>query len=160
MSVNGTVLCVGRLKEKWQQQGCEEYLKRLSRYGRYDIIQVDDLPAPERASDAQIRQIMDREGQALLKHVRPGDRVIALCIRADAPDSVKLSRMLAGFSGDGRRNVFIIGGSNGLSEAVLRRADLRLSFSNLTFPHGLMRVILLEQLYRAERIRTGEPYHK
>ena len=160
MSVNGTVLCVGRLKEKWQQQGCEEYLKRLSRYGRYDIIQVDDLPAPERASDAQIRQIMDREGQALLKHVRPGDRVIALCIRADAPDSVKLSRMLAGFSGDGRRNVFVIGGSNGLSEAVLRRADLRLSFSNLTFPHGLMRVILLEQLYRAERIRTGEPYHK
>ena len=158
--MNGTVLCVGRLKEKWQQQGCEEYLKRLSRYGRYDIIQVDDLPAPERASDAQIRQIMDREGQALLKHVRPGDRVIALCIRADAPDSVKLSWMLAGFSGDGRRNVFVIGGSNGLSEAVLRRADLRLSFSNLTFPHGLMRVILLEQLYRAERIRTGEPYHK
>ena len=160
MSVNGTVLCVGRLKEKWQQQGCEEYLKRLSRYGRYDIIQVDDLPAPERASDAQIRQIMDREGQALLKHVRPGDRVIALCIRADAPDSVKLSRILEGWSGDGRRNVFVIGGSNGLSEAVLSRADARLSFSNLTFPHGLMRVILLEQLYRAERIRTGESYHK
>ena len=86
--------------------------------------------------------------------------MICLCIRADAPDSVELSRLLTGWSGDGRRNVFVIGGSNGLSEAVLQRADAKLSFSNLTFPHGLMRVILLEQLYRAERIRTGEPYHK
>lgn len=160
MTLNGTILCVGRLKEKWQQQGCEEYLKRLSRYGKYEVVAVDDLPAPERASDAQIRQIMDREGQALLKHVRPTDRVIALCIRADAPDSVKLSRLLTGWMGDGQRNVFVIGGSNGLSDAVLDRADVKLSFSNLTFPHGLMRVILLEQLYRAERIRTGEPYHK
>jgi len=158
--MNGTILCVGRLREKWQQQGCEEYLKRLSRYGKYGIVAVDDLPAPERASEAQIRQVLDREGQALLRHIRPTDRVIALCIQAAAPDSVKLSRLLEGWSGDGRRNVFVIGGSNGLSEAVLSRADERLSFSNLTFPHGLMRVILLEQLYRAERIRTGEPYHK
>lgn len=158
--MNGVILCVGKLKEKWQQQGCEEYLKRLGRYGRYEVIAVDDLPAPERASEAQIRQVMEREGHALLKHVRPTDRVIALCIRAEAPDSVQLSRRLESWSGDGRRNVFVIGGSNGLSEEVLRRADARLSFSNLTFPHGLMRVILLEQLYRAERIRTGEPYHK
>ena len=158
--MNGVILCVGKLKEKWQQQGCEEYLKRLGRYGRYEVTAVDDLPAPERASEAQIRQVMEREGQALLKHVRPTDRVIALCIRAEAPDSVQLSRRLESWSGDGRRNVFVIGGSNGLSEEVLRRADARLSFSNLTFPHGLIRVILLEQLYRAERIRTGEPYHK
>lgn len=158
--MNGVILCVGKLKEKWQQQGCEEYLKRLGRYGRYEVIAVDDLPAPERASEAQIRQVMEREGHALLKHVRPTDRVIALCIRAEAPDSVQLSRRLESWSGDGRRNVFVIGGSNGLSEEVLRRADARLSFSNLTFPHGLIRVILLEQLYRAERIRTGEPYHK
>ena len=158
--MNGVILCVGKLKEKWQQQGCEEYLKRLSRYGKYEVIAVDDLPAPEKASESQIRQVMDREGQALLMHIRPTDRVIGLCIRAEAPDSVKLSRILEGWSGDGRRNVFVIGGSNGLSEAVLARTDARLSFSNLTFPHGLMRVILLEQLYRAERIRTGEPYHK
>ena len=158
--MNGVILCVGKLKEKWQQQGCEEYLKRLGRYGRYEVIAVDDLPAPERASEAQIRQVMEREGHALLKHVRPTDRVIALCIRAEAPDSMQLSRRLESWSGDGRRNVFVIGGSNGLSEEVLRRADARLSFSNLTFPHGLIRVILLEQLYRAERIRTGEPYHK
>ena len=158
--MNGIILCVGRLKEKWQQQGCEEYLKRLSRYGRYEIIAVDDEKDPERASPAQLAQVRDKEGQALLRHIRPGDRVICLCIQAEAPDSVALSKKLTGWSGDGRRNVFVIGGSNGLSDAVLRRADARLSFSNLTFPHGLMRVILLEQLYRAERIRTGEPYHK
>ena len=158
--MNGLILCVGKLKERWQREGCEEYLKRLSRYGRYEIVAVDDQKEPERPSEAQISQIRDREGQALLKHLRPGDRVICLCIRADAPDSVALSRWLSGFAGDGRRNVFVIGGSNGLSDAVLARADHRLSFSNLTFPHGLMRVILLEQLYRAERIRAGEPYHK
>ena len=158
--MNGVILCVGKLREKWQQQGCAEYLKRLSRYGKYEVVAVDDLPAPEKASEAQIRQVMEKEGQALLRHIRPSDRVICLCIRADAPDSVGLSRLLTGWSGDGRRNVFVIGGSNGLSEAVLQRADAKLSFSNLTFPHGLMRVILLEQLYRAERIRTGEPYHK
>ena len=158
--MNGIILCVGKLKEKWQQQGCAEYLKRLSRYGRYEIIAVDDVKDPDKPSDALIRQSMEREGQALLRHIRPTDRVICLCIRAEAPDSVALSRKLTDWSGDGRRNVFVIGGSNGLCDAVLARSDARLSFSNLTFPHGLMRVILLEQLYRAERIRTGEPYHK
>ena len=158
--MNGTILCVGKLKEKWQREGCDEYLKRLSRYGRYEIVAVDDEREPDRPSEAQLTQIRDREGAALLRHIRPNDRVIALCIVASAPDSVALSRKLTGWAGDGRRSVFVIGGSNGLSDAVLARADERLSFSNLTFPHGLMRVILLEQLYRAERIRTGEPYHK
>ena len=158
--MNGVLLCVGKLKEKWQQQGCDEYLKRLSRYGKYEIVTVDDVKDPERPSEALIRQNMDREGQALLRYIRPTDRVICLCIDAEAPDSVALSRKLTAWSGDGRRNVFVIGGSNGLSDNVLARADAKLSFSNLTFPHGLMRVILLEQLYRSERIRTGEPYHK
>ena len=158
--MNGTILCVGKLKERWQQQGCEEYLKRLSRYGKYEIVAVDDEREPDRPSEAQLRQIKDKEGQALLKHIRPTDRVVCLCIQAQAPDSVALSKKLTAWSGDGRRNVFVIGGSNGLADAVLARADAKLSFSNLTFPHGLMRVILLEQLYRAERIRTGEPYHK
>ena len=158
--MNGTILCVGKLKEKWQQQGCGEFLKRLSRYGKYEITAVDDIREPDRPSEAQLRQIRDREGQALIRHLRPGDRVIALCIQGEAPDSVALSRKLTAWSGDGRRNVFVIGGSNGLSDEVLARAECRLSFSNLTFPHGLMRVILLEQLYRAERIRAGEPYHK
>lgn len=158
--MNAVILCVGKLKEKWQQEGASEYLKRLSRYGRYEVVQLDDLREPENASPAQIRQIMEKEGKAILARIRPGDRVIAMCIRAAAPDSVKLSQMMQKWSLDGRRNVFIIGGSNGLSDEVLARADEHVSFSNLTFPHGLMRVILLEQLYRAERIRTGEKYHK
>lgn len=158
--MNAVILCVGKLKEKWQQDGCAEYLKRLSRYGKYEIIAVDDLREPEKSSEALIRQIMDKEGTALLKHIKPTDRVICLCIKGEAPDSVALSRKMEVWSGDGRRTVFVIGGSNGLSEAVLQRADHRISFSNMTFPHGLMRVILLEQLYRAERIRTGERYHK
>lgn len=158
--MNAAILCVGKLKEKWQQEGCNEYLKRLTRYGKYEIVQVDDLREPENASAAQIKQIMDREGKALLARLRPNDRVIAMCIQAKAPDSVELSTLMQKWSQDGRRNVFIIGGSNGLSGEVLERADERISFSRLTFPHGLMRVILLEQLYRGERIRTGEKYHK
>jgi len=158
--MNATILCVGKLKEKWQQEGCSEYLKRLSRYGKYEIIQVDDLREPENASPAQIKQIMDKEGKAILARIRPTDRVICMCIKAKAPDSVGLSEMMQKWSLDGKRNVFIIGGSNGISDEVLARADERVSFSNLTFPHGLIRVFLLEQLYRAERIRTGEKYHK
>ena len=158
--MNASILCVGKLKEKWQSEGCNEYLKRLSRYGKYEIIQVDDMREPENASLALIRQIMEKEGKAILARIRPTDRVIAMCIKAKAPDSVGLSELMQKWSLDGRRNVFVIGGSNGLSEEVLSRADERISFSNLTFPHGLMRVFLLEQLYRAERIRTGEKYHK
>jgi len=158
--MNAVILCVGKLKEKWQADGCSEYLKRLSRYGKYEVVAVDDLREPENASPALIRQIMEKEGKALLARIRPTDRVIAMCIKAKAPDSVSLSELMQQWSMDGRRNVFIIGGSNGLSDEVIARADAKLSFSNLTFPHGLMRVILLEQLYRAERIRTGEKYHK
>lgn len=154
--MNAVILCVGKLKEKWQQEGCAEYLKRLSRYGKYEVIAVDDVREPDKPSEALIRQGMEKEGAALLKHIRPNDRVVCMCIKAPAPDSVKLSQLTTAWSADGRRTVFVIGGSNGLAPEVLARADERLSFSNLTFPHGLMRVILLEQLYRAERIRTGE----
>lgn len=158
--MNAAILCVGKLKEKWQAEGVAEYLKRLSRYGKYEIIQIDDLREPENAGAAQIRQIVDKEGKALLARIRPNDRVAAMCIRAKAPDSVQFSETLQAWAQDGRRTVFVIGGSNGLSDEVLQRADVKISFSPLTFPHGLMRVILLEQLYRAERIRTGEKYHK
>ena len=158
--MNAVILCVGKLKEKWQQDGCAEYLKRLQRYGKYEVVQLDDLREPDNASPAQIRQIIDKEGKALLSRIKPNDRVVALCVKAPAPDSVKLSETMQQWSADGRRIVLVIGGSNGLSDEVIARADNKLSFSNLTFPHGLMRVILLEQLYRAERIRTGEKYHK
>ena len=158
--MNITVLCVGKLKEPWQKQGCDEYLKRLSRYGKYEIVQVDDVREPDHPTDALIRQAVEREGEALLRQLRSDDRVVALCVRGPAPDSPGLARALADWTRDGRRLVLVIGGSNGLSDAVLARADARLSFSSLTFPHGLMRVILLEQLYRAERILSGERYHK
>lgn len=158
--MNAAILCVGKLKESWQREGCAEYLKRLSRYGKYEIVQVDDLREPDNASPAQIKQIIDKEGQALLSRVKSHDRVVALCIQAKAPDSLGLAEQVRRWSANGQRTVFVIGGSNGLSDAVLARADERLSFSNLTFPHGLMRVILLEQLYRAERICAGEKYHK
>ena len=158
--MNACILCVGKLKEKWQQDGCNEYLKRLSRYGKYEIVQIDDQREPENASPALIKQIIEKEGKVLLSKIKQTDRVVALCVQAQAPDSVKLSKLMQNWSLDGRRIVMVIGGSNGLSDEVLARADERISFSNLTFPHGLMRVVLLEQLYRAERIRTGEKYHK
>ena len=148
--MNAVVLCVGRLKEPWQRAGVEEYLKRLSRYGKYSVEQVDELRIEE----------LEKEGDALLKRIRPGDHVVALCVEAEAPDSPGLAQCLRRWAALGSRTVLVIGGSNGLSAAVLARADEKLSFSRLTFPHGLMRVILLEQLYRAERILAGEPYHK
>ena len=158
--MNATVLCVGRLRERWQREACEEYLKRLSRYGSVTVEEVDDLPEPAHPSEALERQVKEKEGRALLRRVRPGDRVVALCIRADAPDSPGLARRIERWSMDGRRLVLVIGGSLGLSDEVLARADERLSFSNMTFPHALMRVILLEQLYRSARITAGERYHK
>ena len=104
--------------------------------------------------------IKEKEGQAILKNIRPDDRVVCLSVKAQAPDSPGLAKKMAGWMKDGRRVALVIGGSNGLSDEVIRRADEEISFSNLTFPHGLMRVILLEQLYRAEKILAGEKYHK
>ena len=156
--MNAVILCVGALKEAWQRDGCREYLKRLSRYGKYVVEQIDD--APDGRSEALLRQAVEREGEALLRRVRPGDWVVCLGVKAGAPDSEGLAARLGNWAMTGRRLVLVIGGSNGLSDAVLRRADETVSFSNITFPHGLMRVILLEQLYRAEKILAGEKYHK
>ena len=158
--MNAVILCVGKLKEKWQQGGCEEYLKRLTRYGKYEVVAVDDVREPDKPSEALNRQVMDKEAAALLKHIRPEDFVVCLCIQAAAPESVALAKLTRSWAAAGRRVVFVIGGSLGLAKSVTDRADYRLSFSNMTFPHGLMRVILLEQLYRAERINAGERYHK
>ena len=158
--MNAVILCVGKLKEKWQQGGCEEYLKRLTRYGKYEVVAVDDVREPDKPSEALNRQVMDKEAAALLKHIRPEDFVVCLCIQAAAPDSVALAKLTRRWAAAGRRVVFVIGGYLGLAKSVTDRADYRLSFSNMTFPHGLMRMILLEQLYRAERINAGERYHK
>ena len=158
--MNALLTCVGKLKENWQKEGCEEYLKRLSRYGKYEIGQVPDEPEPEKLSEALSLQVMQKEGRALLRLVKPTDFLAALCVDGKALSSTDLASLMRGWENAGKRVVFAIGGSLGLSGEVLARADAKISFSRMTFPHGLMRVILLEQLYRAERINAGERYHK
>ncbi len=158
--MNALILCVGKLKEDWQRDACREYLKRLSRYGRFEVQEVEDCPEPAKPSGALEKQVMNREGEALLRVIKSGDRVVALAINGAQHDSVGLAKTLGDWETDGRRLVFVIGGSLGLSEKLLARADEKLSFSRLTFPHPLMRVILLEQLYRARKISAGERYHK
>ena len=158
--MNCMILCVGRLKEDWQKDGCHEYLKRLTRYGAYELVEVPDQKEPTKRSDALERQVMDKEGEELMRRIKPTDHVVALCINGKVLDSVQLSTRLDELSMSGKRTVFVIGGSLGLSDDVISRADERLSFSNFTFPHPLMRVILLEQLYRAARISANERYHK
>ena len=158
--MNAAIVCVGKLKEDWQRMACAEYLKRLSRFGAYAVREVDDLPEPAHSSEAAQRQVMEKEGRAILKQIRPGERVIALCIRASAPDSEKLAAHLGEISRRGERIAFVIGGSLGLSDEVLARADERISLSNMTMPHALARIVLLEQLYRSEKILAGERYHK
>lgn len=154
------IIGVGKLKEAWQRDACAEYMKRLKRFGSIEIKEVPDQPEPDKPSEALNRRVMEQEGREILSHVKAGDRVVALCIGGKAYDSEGFAEKIAGWSGDGRRLVLIIGGSLGLSEEVIRRADEKLSFSKMTFPHQLMRVILLEQLYRAHKINANERYHK
>ena len=154
------ILCVGRLKEDYWRQACAEYLKRLGRYGKPEVVEIDDLPEPEHASDADRLKIKQKEGEALLRRIRPADHVVALCIDAPQLTSEGLADALRERDLRGGRTVFVIGGSLGLSDEVIARADRRLSMSRMTFPHQLARVMLLEQLYRARKILAGERYHK
>ena len=158
--MNALILCVGKLKEKWQQGGCEEYLKRLTRYGKYEVCEVPDEPEPAKPSETLNNQVMEKEGLKILKLIKPTDFVIALCIEGKAVSSTELASLTQSWESGGKRCVFVIGGSLGLSKDVTARADYKLSFSKMTFPHPLMRVILLEQLYRSARINSGERYHK
>ncbi len=156
-----TILAVGKIKEKYLKDAVAEYSKRLSGYCRLEILEVADEKAPAGASPALERQIRNKEGERLLLHIRDTDFVIALAIDGETPDSVELSRQIEGLGIRGNSSlVFVIGGSLGLSGKVLGRADYKLSFSRMTFPHQLMRVILLEQIYRSFRIMNREPYHK
>ncbi|HJA72558.1 MAG TPA: 23S rRNA (pseudouridine(1915)-N(3))-methyltransferase RlmH [Candidatus Lachnoclostridium stercoravium] len=156
-----TLVTVGKIKEKYLEQAIAEYSKRLSRYCRLEIIQVADEKTPEGASSAVEEQIKEKEGERILSQIREGAYVIALAIDGQMLDSVELSQKISKLGIDGISHiVFVIGGSLGLSSRVLKRADYKLSFSRMTFPHQLMRVILLEQIYRSYRIISGEPYHK
>ena len=159
--MNAAILCVGRLREKFFADAAAEYVKRISRFGKCEIIEVPDLPEPVNASDADRSRVMDKEGESLLARLKSGDRVIALCIDGPQYESTAFARHIAeNEMRFGGRQVFVIGGSLGLSPAVLRRADEKISLSRMTFPHQLARVLLLEQIYRACKINAGEKYHK
>ena len=156
-----TLIAVGKMKEKPYRQMADEYLKRQSRYGRVEEIELPDLPEPTNSSPAIEQQIKDKEGEAILSRIKPGDYVIAMTIPSRQWDSPGLSRHVDELMTRGQSNlVFLIGGSLGLSDKVLARADEEMSMSKMTFPHQLARVMLLEQLYRAMKIRSGERYHK
>ncbi len=156
-----TIIAVGKLKEKFYQDAVSEFSKRLSRYCRLEIIQVADEKTPDGAGAALEKQIREKEGERILSQIRDGSYVIALAIDGEAPDSLELASKIEKWGLSGISSLtFVIGGSLGLSDAVLKRADHKLSFSRMTFPHQLMRVILLEQIYRSYRIIQGEPYHK
>lgn len=145
---------VGRLREKFFRDAAEEYKKRLSRYVKLEIVEVDDLP--EDAGEVTKK----KEGEAILAKIRPDDFVVANCIDGKQMDSVELSEFFRDREMYGSRVVFVIGGSLGLSDDVVRRANKKLSMSKMTFPHQLFRVMLLEQIYRAQKIIAGERYHK
>ena len=156
-----SILCVGKVKEKFYRDAILEFTKRLSRYVKLEIIEVADEKTNEDASDVEINLVKEKEGERLLKNIRENAYVICLCIDGTALDSEALSDKIAKLAILGNSHIyFIIGGSLGLSDKVIERADYKLSFSKMTFPHQLMRVILLEQIYRAYRIINHEPYHK
>jgi len=156
-----TILTVGKIKEKFYRDAIAEYQKRLSRYCKLEIIEVADEKTPDGASKIMENQIKEKEGTRILGQIRDDDYVIALTIDGKMMDSVKLSKHINELGIYGKSHlIFVIGGSLGLSSPVIKRADEELSFSKMTFPHQLMRVILLEQLYRSYRIIHNEPYHK
>ena len=158
--MNMALICMGRLKERYWREAAAEYEKRLSRFGKWETIELPDLPEPSNSSPAIEEQIKKKEGDAILSKIRDGDVVVCLCIDGRQMDSVQLSRKMTELIDTGRRVVFVIGGSLGLSEEVVRRAQVKLSFSPMTFPHQLARIMLLEQTYRAMKIAAGERYHK
>lgn len=156
-----TLITVGKIKEKFYQDAISEYAKRLSRYCKLDVIQVTDEKTPDGASEAEEVAIREKEGERILKALKDDAYVIALAIEGKMLDSVELSQKIERLGVSGTSHIaFVIGGSLGLAPAVMKRADYALSFSRMTFPHQLMRVVLLEQLYRSYRILKNEPYHK
>jgi 23S rRNA (pseudouridine1915-N3)-methyltransferase len=155
------VICVGKIKENFYTDAVDEYSKRLSRYCKLEIVELTDEKTPDNASDTLNAQIKEKEGKRILGSLSDSDYVCSLAIEGKMLDSVELSQFIDRLGVEGKSSIaFVIGGSLGLSDEVLSRADMKLSFSKMTFPHQLMRVILLEQVYRAYRIMKNEPYHK
>lgn len=156
-----TILAVGKIKEPFYRQAIAEFEKRLGKYIKLTIIEIQDEKTPENASVQEQKIILDKEGARLMKQIPANAYVIALAIQGRQLDSMQLSEMVQSLGVGGTSHiVFLIGGSLGLADTVLKNADLQLSFSKMTFPHQLMRIILLEQVYRSMRIIHHEPYHK
>jgi 23S rRNA (pseudouridine1915-N3)-methyltransferase len=159
--VNISIVTVGKLKEKYLKLGIDEYLKRLTAYAKVEVIEVADEKAPEVLSELEMVQVKQKEGERILAKISQDTYVIALAINGKMQSSEELADTLDKLATYGKSKIaFIIGGSLGLSEEVLKRSNEQLSFSKMTFPHQLMKLILVEQIYRAYRINRGEPYHK
>ena len=159
MKIN--IICIGKLKEKYWTAAIAEYSKRLSRFCDLNIIELKESPLRGNPSAADEEEVKVKEGEAILAKIKPGDHVITLEIGGKSLSSEQLATKMADLALRGNSTIdFIIGGSLGLSQDVSRRADFKLSFSAMTFPHQMMRVILLEQIYRAYKINNNEAYHK
>ncbi len=154
------ILCVGKIRESYYRQAIEEFQKRLGAYCRLDIWEVADERIPEGASAMQQAQILEREGRRLLERLPERMPLYALDLEGRTMDSPAFSRLVESQAMEGGRMAFAIGGSLGLWQEVKRQSRGRICFSEMTFPHGLMRLILLEQIYRAFKISRNEPYHK
>ncbi|AFS79818.1 ribosomal RNA large subunit methyltransferase H [Gottschalkia acidurici 9a] len=159
--MNITIASVGKIKEKYLEDGIKEYAKRLSKYCKLNFIEVQDEKAPEKLSLQEENIIKNKEGAKLLSKIKENSYLIALAIDGEQLTSEKFSEKIDKIMLDGKSDItFVIGGSLGLSDEVLKKSDYKLSFSKMTFPHQLMKMILLEQVYRGFRISRGEPYHK
>lgn len=159
--MNITLITVGKIKEKYMVEGIKEYSKRISRYASLKIIEVADERAPDNLTDKEMEIIKNKEGERILSKLPSNAYIISLVIEGKGLDSNELARHMEDLMIDGLSNVvFIIGGSLGLSDEIIKESNLKLSFSRMTFPHQLMRLILLEQIYRGFKIIRGEPYHK
>ncbi|HAE91465.1 MAG TPA: 23S rRNA (pseudouridine(1915)-N(3))-methyltransferase RlmH [Tissierella sp.] len=159
--MNIRIIGVGKIKEKYIQEGIKEFTKRLSRYCSLDIVEIDDEKAPESLSEKEMDMVKNKEGDKILSKIPQSSFVIALVIEGKQLSSEDLSINMKELMINGTNDIsFVIGGSLGLSKDVINRSNFKLSFSKMTFPHQLMRLILLEQIYRGWRIMRGEPYHK
>lgn len=159
--MNISVICVGKLKEKYWVDAVGEYSKRLKSYCTLDIIELKESKLPDKAGPAEELKVKENEGKDILKNIRDNMYVITLEVKGKSLSSEKLAEKIDTLGIEGQSSIaFVIGGSLGLSAEVSRRADFKLSFSEMTFPHQMMRVILLEQIYRAFKINRNETYHK
>lgn len=156
-----TIVCVGKIKEKFYRDALDEYIKRLGRYCKVEIAEVSDEKTLEEASEKEETLVKEKEGERILSKIKEDSYVIALAIEGKKLSSTELADKIESLTINGKSHItFVIGGSLGLAKTVLDKSDMLLSFSDMTFPHQLMRVILAEQIYRSYRIINNEPYHK